>query len=176
MKSFVKWFGIVALIAILGFSMAACDDGSTGGGGTDIWSNVTNISQINGTWKAPSSVTYNVEGITVIMRNSNYTVTFNATAKAMTASGTITQTYSGGDIDTQWPSMKTKLQSQYNGLNGITLTFNDANHSYTMTYNNFSWDVSADFTRSGFQINQNGTKLKIPPSEDLGVEIIYTKQ
>jgi len=33
MKSFVKWFGIIALVAVIGFSMAACDDDSSGGGG-----------------------------------------------------------------------------------------------------------------------------------------------
>jgi hypothetical protein len=33
MKNFTKWFGIVALVAAIGFSMAACDDGSGGPGG-----------------------------------------------------------------------------------------------------------------------------------------------
>ena len=33
MKNFVKWFGLVALVAIIGLSMAACDDGSGGPGG-----------------------------------------------------------------------------------------------------------------------------------------------
>lgn len=31
MKNFVKWFGIIALVAIIGVSFAACDDGSGGG-------------------------------------------------------------------------------------------------------------------------------------------------
>jgi hypothetical protein len=33
MKNFAKWFGLVALIAAIGFSMAGCDDGSGGPGG-----------------------------------------------------------------------------------------------------------------------------------------------
>ena len=35
MKNFVKWFDIIALIAVIGFSFAACggDDGGGGGGG-----------------------------------------------------------------------------------------------------------------------------------------------
>jgi hypothetical protein len=33
MKNPYKLFGIIALIAVIGFSFSACDDGSTGGGG-----------------------------------------------------------------------------------------------------------------------------------------------
>jgi hypothetical protein len=32
MKSLLKLFGIIALVAVIGFSFAACDDGTTGGG------------------------------------------------------------------------------------------------------------------------------------------------
>ena len=35
MKNFVKWFGIIALVAVIGFSMAACGDGSGDKGGDD---------------------------------------------------------------------------------------------------------------------------------------------
>jgi hypothetical protein len=33
MKYFVKWFSIIALVAVIGFSFAACDDGTTSGDG-----------------------------------------------------------------------------------------------------------------------------------------------
>ena len=33
MKNSIKLFGVIAMVAIIGFSMAACDNGSTGGGG-----------------------------------------------------------------------------------------------------------------------------------------------
>ena len=33
MKNRIKLFGVIAMVAIIGFSMAACDNGSTGGGG-----------------------------------------------------------------------------------------------------------------------------------------------
>ena len=33
MKNSIKLFGIIAMVAIIGFSMTACDNGSTGGGG-----------------------------------------------------------------------------------------------------------------------------------------------
>jgi hypothetical protein len=174
MKNLVKWIGITAIAVIIGLSFAACEDGGDdNGGGIDTWSNVTSISQINGTWKAPSSVTYNTQGMTVIARYSNYTVTFNAAAKTQTASGSCTITYSGGDIAAQWPSLKESLQS-IQLEDGLTLTFNDANYSYTMTLNNSTTPAPEDFT--GLQINQNGKKLKFVNSEDLYIEIIYTKQ
>jgi len=34
MKNAIKLFGIIALVAVIGFSMVACDNGSTGGGST----------------------------------------------------------------------------------------------------------------------------------------------
>ena len=33
MKNVLKMFGVIALVAIIGFSMAACDDGGSSGGG-----------------------------------------------------------------------------------------------------------------------------------------------
>jgi len=48
MKKVFKLFGIVALVALIGFSMAGCDDGSGGGGGGGTFT-ITNIpSQYNG--------------------------------------------------------------------------------------------------------------------------------
>jgi len=48
MKNFAKFLGVIALVAVIGFSFAACDDGNgndnggnPGGGGG---------SQFNGTW------------------------------------------------------------------------------------------------------------------------------
>jgi hypothetical protein len=38
MKDAIKWFGIIALVAVIGFSMAACDGDDDNGGGDQIWS------------------------------------------------------------------------------------------------------------------------------------------
>jgi hypothetical protein len=55
MKNFIKRFGIIALVALIGFSMAACDNGSSdnGGGGNG---------GLSGTWKG------NVAGLTATVK------------------------------------------------------------------------------------------------------------
>jgi len=59
-------------------------------------------------------------------------------------------------------------------MDGVTATVNDANHSVTVTYNNFTQVLSDEYLSiMGVQINQNGTKLKM--SNDV-IEFIYTKQ
>jgi hypothetical protein len=72
-----------------------------------------------------------------------------------------------------WSGMKEGLVDM-NNLDGVTITFNDANHSYTMTCNNFTQTLfDEDLAEIGLKINQNGTKLKML---QFGAEGIYTKQ
>jgi len=61
MKKITKLFGIIALITAIGFSMAACDDGSNddNGGGN---------SSLNGTW------VNSAEGSKIVLNNGNITV------------------------------------------------------------------------------------------------------
>jgi hypothetical protein len=53
MKNFAKFLGIIALVAVIGFSMAACggeeDDNGGNGGGSISWA---------GTWKIEGTATY----------------------------------------------------------------------------------------------------------------------
>ncbi|MDR0319897.1 MAG: hypothetical protein LBI28_00195, partial [Treponema sp.] len=53
-KKTIKWFGIIALAAIIGFGMAACDDNSDGGtdpfNGTWISADIKLVAA-NGSWK-----------------------------------------------------------------------------------------------------------------------------
>jgi hypothetical protein len=61
MKNTIKLLGIIVLTAIIGFSMIACNNGSTGGGGTNTGGNNTggnnnsggggNFSSLIGTWE-----------------------------------------------------------------------------------------------------------------------------
>ena len=91
----------------------------------------------------------------------------------MSASGSVTMTYSGSNIEEYWSNLKPGLEL-LNQQDGITVTFNDAKHTYTITYNNLSQTLTDQTLSSmGIQINQNGSKLKMA---DEGKEIIYTKQ
>jgi hypothetical protein len=173
-----NWLGILVIVLVFGMMVVGCSNGTTDGdgttgGGSDVWTNVTSLSQLNGTWKTQSTVTGNMEGIKVTQNYSNYTLTFNSVTKTMSVSGTIKMTLSGGNISEFWSDMKEGLEFM-NQQDGVTVSANDANHTITMTFNNFSQSVDDDYIQEmGFQINQNGTKLKV--IED-GHEIIYTKQ
>jgi hypothetical protein len=173
--------GVVSAAVFATLVLAGCsgdDGGEPGDDGGGKWSNVTHISQVDGTWKAPSNVgPYTMQqGITATQSFTDYTITFDAAAKTMTSSGSTTTTFSGNITDAIWSSVKSNLQSNYSGLDGVTFSFNDAAHSCTQVNDNFSVAVPENFTGSGYQINQNGTKLKIVVSGAGGYEIIYTKQ
>ena len=57
MKNLAKLFGIIAFVALIGFSMIACDNGTTGGG-------------LNGTWREPS-------GDRIVFSNGSFTMIDN---------------------------------------------------------------------------------------------------
>jgi len=150
---------------VLGISVIGCDN--------DTWSNVTNFSQVNGTWKAQSSYSGSDQDLTINVTTKNYLVTYNSTSKTMSISGSTTTKYSGTNISTSWPVIK--QSSEYmNRMDSITASVNDTNHSVTITYNNFSQVIPDEaFNSLGIQINQNGSKIKMGSE---GTEIIFTKQ
>jgi histidinol phosphatase-like PHP family hydrolase len=153
-------------------TVVGCDNGSTNGE-NDTWSNVTNFSQVNGTWKAPPSYSASNQGITANVTTNNYLITFNSTAKTMSVSGSTTTIYSGANINSLWPDIKESM-GYMNELDGVTVSTNDTNHSITLTYNNFSQVMTdSELSQVGIQINQNGSKLKMSNG---GINIIYTKQ
>jgi hypothetical protein len=180
-KNFCK--GIVAIVLLFGISSIGRAD--------DIWSNVTSFSQLNGTWKLPSTVTLTMKemlgeywgsemeslfgNMSVTVRSSNYTRTYNATAKTVLESGTQTMTYSGGNIDTVWPMLRESFNSQeYQEL--AVISINDANHTMSMTFNNYvrtltDREITEFLKNFKVQINQDGRKMKY----DGGIAI-YTKQ
>jgi hypothetical protein len=180
---------IIALAAVIGFSMAACggdDDGGAtdgGGGSTDIWTNITSLTQLNGTWKGPFTLTLPYgEGITE-KNVREITLTYTATDSntgTWTRSEKLTITFSGGNINTAWPAIKEEYKSMDNGVIATDMTFNDSTHtvSYTSPPDAPSPTTLSDV--SGTQINQNGTKLRWPARQEEGsyrqAEIIFTKQ
>jgi len=190
---------LLAIVLAFGITVVGCDnsttnnDDETTSSDNDTWQNVTSFSQLDGTWKAPSSpITCNYKdyfgdswdsesesyygNMKITNSYSNYRITFDSTTRTMSTSGSLTQTCSGGNINTIWSNLKEGIEDVL--PNGITVSFNDTNHSMTATYNltqEFPQEISDEiiFTAMGYQINQNGTKLKQKQGD---VEIIFTKQ
>jgi hypothetical protein len=166
--------GMLAVALVFGMTVAGCGGGGDNPPGGDTWSDVTTFSQVNGTWKAPPTTTATNQGMNITMSTNNYTITFNATAKTMSVSGSATTTISGGNINESWSDLKEYMEEEYEDLDGVSVTFIDATHSYTLTYTNFSQTMNdSDLAEVGLKINQNGTKLKA--TLDV-IEITYTKQ
>jgi hypothetical protein len=102
----------------------------------------------------------------------------------MIVSGTVTQTYSGENIDTFWPNFKESLEGIIDPQSGITLRSNDANHSLNFTLNNYLQTLDEDdiaAVLNEYQINQNGTKLRRQVLaqgywQPYDIDTIFTKQ
>ncbi|MDR1094934.1 MAG: hypothetical protein LBL31_00935, partial [Spirochaetaceae bacterium] len=99
----------------------------------------------------------------------NGDITFKINSSAKTSEQTMVSTYilSGGTIDTYWP----RFSAGNTGREGITL--DDSKHSITFAATDtYSVDIE-DF--NDLQINQNGTKIKVP-ARDRQPEIILIRQ
>jgi hypothetical protein len=176
MKNIFKLLGLIALAAVIGLSMTACPnpaDSSSGSSTQDTWTDVTSFSQVNGTWLAPPSNTVYLNGMTITQTFINYRVTYNASARTTAVTGSATTAFSGGDIASQWASLKANITTQYASTSAYSSPiFDDTAHSYTLTGTGIAISMSDDELTNGFKINQNGTKLKLASA---GYEIIYTK-
>jgi len=134
MKNLFKVFGIIALVAIIGFYFAACDTG--GGGGTDIV-NYT----FNGDWTDNA-------GEKINLTNGNFVVTENGTnvmKGTYTENGnslTFTPThvwgsYVGGGLGSSWYT-KDQIRNQFGSsandtLNALFAQFNGTVNGSTLT-------------------------------------------
>jgi len=152
---------MMVLVLVFGMLAVGCDEPKG-----DEWTNVTSLSQLNGTWKGSYSQTGTEEGFTV-KQEMEMTMTINASAGTMSGTQKMTMTFSGTGINEAWDAIKTVLADD-----GVI--FNDSNHSASMTYT----IPSTTFTLpDGLQINQNGKKIKLPEGVMGGnPEIIFTKQ
>jgi len=158
------WLGILVMVLVFGIVAVGCKTDEEG----DSWSNVTSLTQVAGTWKGSYSQTQSQGGASAtIVQEQTITINAtNATTGTMSGSAKITYTYSGIS-EADWNSIK-------QSASGMTVTFNDATHSMTMTQPISSQSISLS-NYDGAQLNQNGTKLKVPAQED-SPEIIFTKQ
>ena len=174
------WLVILAIVLVFGMAVVGCDDGSDdgtksdGGGVTDTWTNITSLIQLNGTWKGPYTDTQPYgEGITMKdVREITITITAaNANTGTWTRSEKCTITFSGGNINTAWPTIKEDYRSREDGVYTTGMTFNDSTHTVSFTSPPLAPSPTTLSEYSNQQINQNGTKWKWPTTG-----IILTKQ
>jgi hypothetical protein len=177
------WLGILVLVLVLGMTACPTDggtgDGSGSSGDADTWTDVTSLTQMNGTWKGSFADTVSQGGATVKW-TTEITMTFTATnATTGTASFFEKVTYSG-ITDADWNSLKTSL----NDLSDILIIdFNNSTHTVTVQmptqpvilYDPNVVGETGSIDLTNIQINQNGTKIKINDSVSRKV-IILTKQ
>jgi hypothetical protein len=177
---------LVCMLAVC-FVVIGCD--TTTGGETDTWTDVTSLEQLDGTWKGSYRQTMAIKeaieesgltwdpGMQTLVGNMIATVrvdmdiTINASDKTQTGSALINMTLSGGNINMVWPLIKIELSGQ----EGVTI--NDSTHTISMTLDTGTNPIDIS-DMAGAQINQHGTKLKVP-ADALGTgspEIIFTKQ
>jgi hypothetical protein len=159
--------GMLVCLLVFGLTVVGCDNGTTEE--PDTWSNVTNLAQVNGTWKGSGSLTEREQGIT-ITAVYELTTTINASTKTQTGTVKITMSFSGEGIDLLWEFIK--IDEEFEDA-----TFDDAKHSATMIEEMGSQSITLD-DMDGVQINQNGTKVKIPADSMGGEspEMILNKQ
>jgi len=156
-----KFFaGILAMALVFTMALVACDSDS----GVDTWSDVTSLSQVNGTWKSPPQTETRTEQGITFKSVIEVTLIVNASASTISGSGTETITCSGSNLDTYWAALKANaIASGY--------TVNDSKKSFTKT-NTATERITVSYF-NGAQINSKNNKLKILVN---GTEIIYTKQ
>ena len=161
---------LLAMLVIefaFGMTVVGCDNSPEG----DTWSNVTSLSQLDGTWNGWFTFTETEDGITV-RTTVDATQTINASAKTVSASIIVTMEFSGARIVLFWPFIKEAFEDE----DGVTI--NDSTRTITMTETInelLDDDAIAEMLDSGIQINQDGTKIKTPPMDGIP-EIIMTKQ
>jgi predicted small secreted protein len=90
MRNFIKIFGVIALMAVIGFSMAACNDDSGGGGGGNSGGGGGGGNPFVGTWNGYDTGN---DAIRLVITSSSFTVTWPNYFNPATYSGTYT--YSG---------------------------------------------------------------------------------
>jgi hypothetical protein len=174
--------GLPVFMLVMGFFVIGCDTPTNGGG--DTWTEITSLNQLNGTWKGSYSQTLTLRefvegpmqgtwdgdsfseyGDMRVTISTETTSVFNAGTVNQTE--TVTYTFSGGNTDAKWATIKSLFTSD------DPWEFDDTKHSASVDFD-FSGSVDMDDV-AGVQINQNGTQVKIPADND-SPEMILTKQ
>jgi hypothetical protein len=169
MKKNNFFVGTLVLVLVLGFWAIGCD--TTTGGETDTWSNITSLSQVNGTWKGSYSETVTEEGITT-KTDVEMIMVIDADAETSEMTLTMTMTFSGNGIAEAWETIKEMFENA--DEESGEYSFDDDNYSISMTVVTESNSITLEGMAGG-QINQSGTKIKSPASGN-DPEMIYIKQ
>ncbi|MDR2807505.1 MAG: hypothetical protein LBB43_00680 [Spirochaetaceae bacterium] len=181
---------MLAMALAVGMMIVGCDDDTTE---EDTWSNVTSLSQMDGTWKGSYSQTMTMQEATEqageswssemqtmfgdmkVTVSMEMTIIINAGAKTQATDTKTTMAYSGGNINALWPVISAGYSSQSD------VTVDNSKYSITMTQNSpptaMKEEDITEMLELGLQINQSRTKIKIPAdSMGLDSEIIGVKQ
>jgi len=169
MKTKTRGFLLAVAVATMAFTFSCSSDD----GDDNTWSNVTSLSQVNGTWKAQPTVTKSGNGVTMTVNYTDYIITFDTAAGTMTSSGTATSKVSGIS-SAQWQELKVSMGYMKQMMGEcLTINANDADYSFAEIHNNCSQHLQvATLTQMNAEINQDGTQLKFLMS---GIEVVYTK-
>jgi hypothetical protein len=178
MKNTYKLLRIAAIALAVVFSFAACNTGtSSGGGNPDTWTQVTSWDQLNGEWMGSGVKQWTVQeyyysqtlmdicgaGAKVTVASGGFIAVDTAAAtNGLSDIDSIKLIFSGGNTSARWDNIKTELSKAavYNNC-----TFDDKERSVTLEDEIFYDDIPGSITDhfgSGIEINQNGTKLKEP--------------
>ena len=140
----------------------------------EIWSNVTNFNQLEGTWKQLHGLSFPVKesgGETWGSVLEDYKLVFNAADRTLAVSRKHTEIYTGGNIEI-WELWKSMWEDT--DESGYTIIFNEENHSIISVSQNIIQTLTDEdiaFIKNTIQINQNGTRLKETVD---GVDIILS--
>jgi hypothetical protein len=109
MKNFFKLMGVIAVIAVIGFSMAACNDGGDGGGNN-------NNNNTDGSGSLSGSYNHESGSMTITFSGSNWSVTgLVADSGTYTVSGTtLNITHKDGTKETWTIVDATHLKDDHN--------------------------------------------------------------
>jgi hypothetical protein len=147
MKNFVKWFGIIALAAVIGFSMAACDDGggndNTPGGGTTTYS-------LDGYWEMGNAgyagLVVNIIGSTGVVtqiNNSSNALTQSAIDNGYLKVGTQWFRNLSKTGDRTWTGQTLSIQ-YYTSAPNVAVSTTWVNCTITMNANGQSFQESGN--------------------------------
>jgi hypothetical protein len=178
-------FGLLAFALVIGFGVTGCD--TTTGSEKDSWTDVK-LADIEGLWEGSSGKTLTIKELdsdewsdTVSLFGGDIPVnivvnmTIDADENPQAVFTNITQIFSFADIvkadPGRWEEIKELFKDPLMGAR-----INDKDHSITIK--NWRGATDSELPDSGLQINQNGTKIKVPPNwlEEDTPELILIKQ